>query len=216
MLLYEGWNPDATGFYTIPSSVPRALADDPLERRLAYRAIAEQRTRRTGLEASEVSDDWRAEALRFVLRNPGRALTLGLSNARPFWSRFEGWDNRSFDVSRSSSWVLELPLASFAVLGPLALVGVALSTQSWRRLMPLYLLLALHVATTVIFFALSRFRVTALPVFAAVAVVGLVDRARARELVARTWQRVLDLARAQGSALHVERAERHLQALAGG
>jgi tetratricopeptide (TPR) repeat protein len=37
-----------------------------------------------------------------------------------------------------------------------------------------------------------------------------------RELVARTWQRVLDLARAQGSALHVERAERHLQALAGG
>jgi tetratricopeptide (TPR) repeat protein len=35
-----------------------------------------------------------------------------------------------------------------------------------------------------------------------------------RELVIRTWQRVLELARAQGSARHVERAERHLRALA--
>jgi hypothetical protein len=34
-----------------------------------------------------------------------------------------------------------------------------------------------------------------------------------RELQAETWQRVLQLARAQGSGLHVERATRHLAAL---
>jgi hypothetical protein len=32
----------------------------------------------------------------------------------------------------------------------------------------------------------------------------------------RTWQRVLDLARAQGSGLHAERAERHLRQLSSG
>ena len=37
-----------------------------------------------------------------------------------------------------------------------------------------------------------------------------------RELTVRTWQRVLDLARAQGSALHAERAGRHLRALSSG
>jgi transposase len=34
-----------------------------------------------------------------------------------------------------------------------------------------------------------------------------------RELQKRTWQRVLELGRVQGSALHVERATRHLAAL---
>ena len=34
-----------------------------------------------------------------------------------------------------------------------------------------------------------------------------------RGLVARTWEQLLALARAQGSALHVERAERHLREL---
>lgn len=35
-----------------------------------------------------------------------------------------------------------------------------------------------------------------------------------REQIARTWQRLLALARAQGSGLHVERSERHLRELA--
>lgn len=296
ILMYTGWNPEATGVYTVPSVLPRALADDPIEQKDAYRALAEQRTGRT-LAPSQVSAYWRGEALRYALENPGAALRLGLWKARLFWSAFEAWDNRSFTVSRPGSWVLRLSPVSFAWVAPLALLGIGLTLARWRRLVPLYLVVLVHFATAVLFIALSRYRVPVLPalaVFAGAGVVGVVDLARARngpklalaaalfaaalfavnfrtppedlsmahfnlgnaykelgrwdeavdayfhaleldpgyistwnnlalvyersgverELVIRTWQRVLQLARAQGSALHVERAERHLRALA--
>lgn len=296
ILMYTGWNPEATGVYTVPSLLPRALADDPIEQKDAYRQLAEQRTGRA-LAPSEVSAYWRGEALRFALENPRRALALGSWKARLFWSAFEAWDNRSFTVSRPSSWVLELSPVSFALVAPLALLGIALTFGAWRRLVPLYLVILVHFATAVAFIALSRYRVPVLPalaVFAGAGLVGAFDLALARhgrklalaaallaaalfavnfrtpaedlsmahfnlgnaykelgrfdeavdayfhaleidpgyistwnnlaltyersgverELVIRTWQRVLELARAQGSALHVERAERHLRALA--
>jgi tetratricopeptide (TPR) repeat protein len=296
ILMYTGWNPEATGVYTVPSMLPRALADDPIEQKDAYRWLAEQRTGRK-LAPSEVSAYWRSEALRFAFENPAHALRLGLWKARLFWSAFEAWDNRSFTVSRPSSWVLRLSPVSFALVAPLALLGIALTLARWRRLVPPYLVVLVHFATAVLFIALSRYRIPALPafaVFAGAGVVGAFDLVRARawprlgvaavvlaaaallvnfrtpaehlemahfnlgnaykelgrydeavesyfaalaldpgyistwnnlaltyersgverELVIRTWQRVLELARAQGSGLHMERAERHLRALA--
>ncbi|HXZ85737.1 MAG TPA: glycosyltransferase family 39 protein [Myxococcota bacterium] len=296
IVLYTGWNPEANGVYMVPSLFPRALADDPVEQKNAYRALAEARLGRSGLRASEVSSYWRGQALDWVAANPGPALALGLEKARLFWNAFEAWDVRSVTLARPSSWVLRLPLVSFAWLGPLALAGIALSARRWRTLVPLYLALAVHFGTAVLFIALSRYRVPALSVlavFGGVTPIALFDALRERrarlaaaagaalaaaafavnfrvpaedlsmahfnlgnvykergqwdaaveeyfasletapayistwnnlalvyersgaapELQARVWQRVLQLARAQGSALHVERATRHLAAL---
>lgn len=296
IVLYTGWNPEATGVYMVPSSFPRALADDPVEQKNAYRALAEQRLGRTDMRASEVSSYWRAQAWEWVTSNPGPAFALGLEKARLFWNAFEAWDVRSVTLARPTSWLLRLPLVEFGVLAPLALAGIALSARRWRALVPLYLALAVHFATAVLFIALSRYRVPALPVlavFAGVTPVALIDAARARrtrlvaagaaalalaafavnfrvpaedlamahfnlgnaykergqweravdeyfasletsrayistwnnlalvyerigaerELQIKTWRRVLDLGRAQGSRLHVERATRHLAAL---
>jgi 4-amino-4-deoxy-L-arabinose transferase-like glycosyltransferase len=294
ILMYTGWNPEATGVYTVPSILPRALADDPIEQKNAYRWLAEQRTGRK-LAPSEVSTYWRGEALRFALENPAHALRLALWKGRLFWSAFEAWDNRSFTVSRPTSWVLRLSPVSFALVAPLALLGIALTLGRWRKLVPLYSIVLVHFVTAVLFIALSRYRIPVLPalvLFAGAGLVGAFDlRARAwpraavaagvlaaaallvnfrtpeehlemahfnlgnaynelgrydkavesyfeslkldpgyistwnnlaltyersgveRELVIRTWQRVLELGRAQGSGLHVERAERHLRAL---
>ena len=296
IVLYTGWNPEANGVYVVPSVLPRALADDPIEQKNAYRALAEQRLGRTNLRASEVSSYWRGQASDWVASHPARALALGLAKARLFWSAFEAWDVRSVTLARPTSWVLRLPLVGFGALAPLALAGIALSARRWRALVPLYLALAVHFATAVLFIALSRYRVPALPVlavFAGVTPIALFDAVRGRqarlaasgaavlaaaalavnlgvpaedltmahfnlgsvydqrgqwqpaideylasleaapaylstwnnlalvyeksgaerELQIETWQRVLDLARAQGSALHVERATRHLARL---
>ena len=296
IILYTGWNPEANGVYMVPSIFPRALADDPVEQKDAYRFVAEQRLHRAPLPASEVSSYWRGQAVDWVTANPGRALLLAFEKARLFWNAFEAWDVRSETLARPTSWLLRLPLCTFALLAPLAVAGIALSTASWRRLVPLYLLLLTHFATFVLFIALSRYRMPALStlaVFAGVTPVALLDAVRAqrlgraalaaavfalvglvveadvpsenltmahfnlgnayreksqwqaaiaeyehviavdpgyisvwnnlalvyerngsaRELQVETWQRVLQLARAQGSGLHVERATRHLAGL---
>jgi tetratricopeptide (TPR) repeat protein len=296
IILYTGWNPEANGVYMVPSIFPRALADDPIEQKDAYRAVAEQRLGRAPLRASEVSSYWRGEALAWAAANPGRALALGLEKARLFWNAFEAWDVRSETLARPTSWVLRMPLPGFGWLAPLALAGLAISAARWRAFVPLYLALATHFATCVLFIALSRYRMPALSVlavFAGVTPVALWDAVNAerwraagvagaallvgavavnvnvptedltmahfnlgnaykersqwqpaiaeyeaalsaqpayisgwnnlalvyersgapRELQVQAWQRVLGLARAQGSGLHLERATRHLAAL---
>ena len=296
IVLYTGWNPEANGVFSVPSIFQRAQADDPIEQKDAYRALAEQRLGRAHLRASEVSSYWRSQAWEWVAANPGRALALGLEKARLFWNAFEAWDVRSVPLSLGTSWVLRLPLVGFGLLAPLALAGIVLSAPRWRALVPLYLALATHFATAVLFIALSRYRVPAMPVlatFAGVTPIALLDAVRARrtrlaaagagalaaaalavsfhvpvenlamahfnlgnvygdrrqwgpaigeylaslerapsyiptwnnlalvyeksgerrELQVQTWQHVLDLARAQGSGLHAERATRHLEQL---
>ena len=298
IVLYTGWNPEADGVYMVPSIFPRALADDPVEQKNAYRIVAEERTGRK-LRASEVSSYWRGEALAWIGANPRAALALGLEKARLFWNAFEAWDIRSVTLSRGMSWVLGAAFVTFGILAPLALAGLALTAARWRELVPLYLVIGLQFATAVAFIVLSRYRVPAVPalaVFAGAAPILLFDLARARrwtplalgaaallagalavnlrvppedlsmahfnlgnaykerrqfeqatqeyfasletapqyistwnnlalvyersgvdrELTMRTWQRVLDLARAQGSGLHAERAERHLRQLSSG
>ena len=295
IVLYTGWNPDANGVYVVPSIFPRALADDPVEQKNAYRVVAEQRAGRP-LRASEVSSYWRGEALGWIRANPRAALALGLEKARLFWNAFEAWDIRSVTLSRGMSWVLGAAFVTFGILAPLGLAGLALSAPRWRELVPLYLVIGLQFATAVAFIVLSRYRVPAVPalaVFAGAALVLSFDFARARrwtplalggaallaaalavnlnvppedlsmahfnlgnaykergqfaqateeyfasletapgyistwnnlalvyersgaerEVTIRVWQRVLQLARAQGSALHVARAERHLREL---
>ncbi|HTO71921.1 MAG TPA: glycosyltransferase family 39 protein [Myxococcota bacterium] len=293
LLLYDSWNPSASATYSIPAIFPRALADDPIERKGAYTALAQRALGRSPLRASEVSAYWRGEALAFVGAEPARALAIALERARLFWNRGEPWDVRSLTVSRESSWVLRLPLPGFGVIAPLALAGMVLAAPRWRRLAPLYAMVLVYFVSGVLFVALSRYRVPAVPllaVFAGAGAVALWDAARARDfrraalaaglvalaaflvnwdepsedlsmayfnlgnaykehsqfelatdqyfkslelapgyistwnnlalvyersgvdrqLTARTWQRVLDLARAQGSSVH---AERHLHAL---
>ena len=294
IVLYTGWNPEANGVYVVPSIFPRALADDPVEQKNAYRIVAEERTGRK-LRASEVSRYWRGEALQWIRANPRAALALGAVKARLFWNAFEAWDIRSVTLSRGMSWVLGAAFVTFGILAPLGLAGLALTAARWRELVPLYLVIGLQFATAVAFIVLSRYRVPAVPalaVFAGAAPIALFDFARARrwtpfalggaalvaaalavnlkvpaedlsmahfnlgnaykergqlaqateeyfasletapgyistwnnlalvyerngverELTIRVWQRVLELARAQGSGMHVERAERHLRA----
>ncbi|MGH9886308.1 MAG: ArnT family glycosyltransferase, partial [bacterium] len=89
IVLYTGWNPEANGVYTVPSLFPRALADDPVEQKDAYRWLAEQRTGERPLAASQVSSYWRDQAVSFVREHPARAIALALWKARLFWSAFE-------------------------------------------------------------------------------------------------------------------------------
>jgi hypothetical protein len=103
------------------------------------------------------------------------------------WNWYEAPNNTNFYYYRLQSRVLgALPL-TFALVSPLALLGLGLSLPRLRRLAPLYLLVGTLLAPLLVFYVLSRFRVTlavAVIPFAAAAIVAL-----ARWASERRWAR---------------------------
>lgn len=182
MNFYNGNGPDANGVHNVPRIFDRSQADHPAEQNLVYAQVAEAELGRP-LLASEVSDYWFARGLAHVREHPGEWLRLLFKKSLLFVNAGEPWNNRSIDVSRQFSWVLRLPLLTFGVIAPFALLGVALGLPHWRTLLPLYGLLGVYAATCIAFFMLSRYREPAVPVFvifASYAIVWLFDVAKQR------------------------------------
>jgi tetratricopeptide (TPR) repeat protein len=181
--LYMGNNERANGAWVPPALGGRA--DNPKAMRTLFRLAAEKETGRE-LKASEVSSYWSARARGYALDHPGDWLRLELRKLLFFWNAREIWNNRSIDVSRDFSWVLRLPLVSFAVLAPFAMLGMGLAASGWRERFPLYAVVACYFGAGMIFFVLSRYRMPMVPVamcFAGYAGVRLVAMARERR-----WQ----------------------------
>jgi 4-amino-4-deoxy-L-arabinose transferase-like glycosyltransferase len=182
MNFFNGNNPDANGSHNVPSLFDRSMADDPLEQNAIYKAYAEKQLGRT-LRASEVSSYWFGRGIDYVIENPFEWLRLEGRKFRYFASAHEIWNNRSYTVTSQFSWVLRLPTIGFGWVWPLAALGLVVTASRWRRLAPLYALIGVYLATCLIFFVLSRYRIPAVPVlimFAAAACVWLYDALRAR------------------------------------
>ncbi|MEM7409782.1 MAG: glycosyltransferase family 39 protein [Myxococcota bacterium] len=183
--LYMGNNARSDGTWVRPSIAARV--DNPIAMRDAFRAAAEREAGRP-LSASEVSRFWSDQAWGFIREDPGRWLRLEARKLLLFWNAREVWNNRSIEISRDFSWVLRLPLLSYAWILPFAVVGLGVTWRQARTLVPLYGLLATYLSTALIFFVLSRYRMPALPVlmvFAGAGAVALYDGLRAQE-----WRRL--------------------------
>jgi len=92
------------------------------------------------------------------------------------WRWYEVPNNTNFYYYRLHSRVLALLPVTFALLSPLALLGLALALPRMRQLATLYLLAGALLAPLLVFYVLSRFRVSfavALIPFAALAMVTL-------------------------------------------
>ncbi|MCH7600046.1 MAG: glycosyltransferase family 39 protein [Myxococcales bacterium] len=182
MNFFNGNNPDANGTHNVPRIFDRSTADHPREQNLIYKAYAEHELGRT-LLPSEVSTYWMGRGIDYVIANPAEWLRLTGRKFLYFINAHEIWNNRSYTVTRQFSWVLRLPLIGFGLVGPLAMLGFVVTANRWRKLAPLYALIGVYLATCLIFFVLSRYRIPAVPVlimFAAAACVWLYDAMRAR------------------------------------
>lgn len=182
MNFFNGNNPDANGTHNVPRIFDRSTADHPLEQNRIYKAFAEEKLGKS-LSASEVSNYWLGRGFDYVVEHPGDWLKLLGLKSMLFVNAHEIWNNRSFELSRQFSWVLRLPLLNFAIVGPLAMLGLVLTLRRWRDLLPLYGVVGVYFVTCILFFVLSRYRIPAVPVlimFAAAALVWLYDSLRTR------------------------------------
>ncbi|HXK22992.1 MAG TPA: glycosyltransferase family 39 protein [Myxococcota bacterium] len=172
MNLYIGNNPAARGEFDVPPIVPTALADDPEEQRQVFAALAE-RARGRSLAPSEVSAYWAGRALEFVREQPLAWLRLMARKVELSLNAYEPWNVRSLTLAREASAALRLPLLGFGSIAPFAALGLWATRRARARLVPLYAWLATVWLTLWVFFVLSRYRVSAVPVLALFAAAGV-------------------------------------------
>lgn len=104
----------------------------------------------------------------FIRRHPGKFAEQALRKIRIFWGAYPS-------AIHSVSW---------ALLAALSVAGAYLTRARWRRLMPLYLLIAQTASIPILFTAMPRFRAPIEPfliIFAAVPLVSIWTRAAASE-----------------------------------
>ena len=182
--LYAGNHPYAKGSYGMPRRYSRVVADAPVERRQLFAEVAEQVSGRK-LGPSEISAFWARETLEYISTHPGQWLRHEVRKFGLFWNAAELWNERSPTAERAFSWVRRLPLISFAVAGPLALLGMGILARSWRRLYLLYAIIEFHLIVSLAFSVLARDRMSAIPalyLFASAAACWLWDRLRSRRI----------------------------------
>jgi tetratricopeptide (TPR) repeat protein len=182
--LYAGNHPHAKGSYGMPRRYSRVVADAPVERRQLFAEVAEQTSGRK-LGPSEISAFWARETLEYISTNPRQWLRHEVRKFGLFWNAAELWNERSPTAERAFSWVRRLPLISFALAGPLALLGMGIFAREWRRLYLLYAVVEFHLIVSLIFSVLARDRMSAVPalyLFASAAACWLWDRLRSRRV----------------------------------
>ena len=172
---YIGNNPESDGVTAIAPGTRASWwggYDD-------VKVLAEEAAGRP-LKGAEIDRYWLGKGLEFWRKQPGKALGLLLRKTFLWFAGYEvGNDSNLYAVKRYSfinfllfnSKFLKFP---FGILLPLALAGVWLARRHWRRLMPLYLLVAAYSLSFVVFFVTSRYRMPMIPIAAILASVGLV------------------------------------------
>jgi tetratricopeptide (TPR) repeat protein len=176
--LYIGNNPDAPGYY----QEPRGLyldGGDFLGYRAARALTGEE------LKPSQVSRFWSRRALEFAVEQPGVLAGLTLRKLLFFWNAYEIPQAEHLGFFERFAPLLNWPWLGFSVIGPLGLLGMALSLGPgrWRRAYFLLTFVGALMIATVLFFILARLRLqvcSVLLIFAAYALIWLWDALNTR------------------------------------
>ncbi|UCE42179.1 MAG: glycosyltransferase family 39 protein [Candidatus Aminicenantes bacterium] len=155
---YIGNNPQATGTYRSLSpgkQVPAYERTEPIR-------LAEKEMGRT-LEPYEVSNFWLRKSLDWARKNPNDFLRLQAKKVRMFWSWYEWPDAVDYYYVKQTSLIYKLPLLEFGSISLLALIGLWFVRRRLKAFFPVLLFVVMWMASTVVFFLFSRYRLPVIP-----------------------------------------------------
>lgn len=141
-------------------------------------AIAEQAANRR-LAKSEVSDYWYNLAWDEIKMSPGSFAALQLKKLRLFINGYEIPNNQDIYISRWFAPILKPLLFKnfiyfpFGLLAPLAIIGLIISLQNWRKYLIAYIVLSFYIISLQIFFVCARYRQPLIPLMILFAVYAL-------------------------------------------
>jgi 4-amino-4-deoxy-L-arabinose transferase-like glycosyltransferase len=226
-VFFIGNNEYANGLYVPPPFV----RPDPLYEHADFVARASEITGQP-LSPMQSSWFWFREGMKFIVDQPLAWIRLLGLKMLHFWNHFELPDNLNYEVMQQFSPLLAglnarfppagiltpaIPFGgrwipspihlflTFGTLAPLGLAGIVLTRERWRRLLPIYVLLFGYVATVLLFFNFSRFRVPVVPILALFAAPTLFALGRTLQ---RIWVLAVAVAAQSGAILARARALR--------
>jgi 4-amino-4-deoxy-L-arabinose transferase-like glycosyltransferase len=168
---YLGNNPKAVGVYYNVDQLD--LANDPDGRVYAETILGKP------LRPSEVSQFWMKRAVEFVRTQPFDFLELVGKKALLFFHYKEiSQLGYNYQFIKETSIPLLAYFPTFLIVGPLAILGLALGLRRWRELALLYGFAVAEFMSVVVFFVTDRYRLSAMPfliVFAGFAFVSVVE-----------------------------------------
>jgi tetratricopeptide (TPR) repeat protein len=135
------------------------------------------------LKPSECSSFWFDRTLDYIKSDPVQWLSLELRKFYLFWNKYEVHDLDS--NYKNYITLTKMPLINFGLISVLGVLGMLLSVQSFRKTFLLNWMILTYLATTLVFFASSRYRVPAAPflaIFAAYAITYLFDLLKKRKI----------------------------------
>ena len=182
---YHGANPEANGYYAVPSYKGIYIGATPEDQARTIAMIASDEAGRK-LNASEVSRFWLERGIEFNLEHPDLFRRLVATKALFFWNKHERANVENFNFHRNLPGVLGLPLFTFGIIAPLGLMGIFLTRSRWKSLWILYGGVITYFAACVIFYVLARYRlpvITFLIPFAGAGLVALFSMVRKRNIV---------------------------------
>lgn len=176
--LYLGNNPDADGLTMLMPDVKlnEAVSWDQFGK--VTRAAAERESKRS-LSDAEESSFWSAKAVDFIVHNPGKFLNLVWRKTVYLFSGFENSDNADIYYQRKRSSLFsilvwhKLIYFPYGLLIPLTIVGVYLTRDRFKKLLPIYIYLLAYIPSIVLFLVTARHRLPLIPFMIILAAAGL-------------------------------------------
>jgi tetratricopeptide (TPR) repeat protein len=156
-----------------------------------FEQVAENETGRS-LKPTEISNFYYKKGIKFFLDEPEKALKLWMKKLYVFWNKFEVSNNQDIYFFRRYSSLIRILPIGFWFIGPLGLLGMALSLLGEKErvnirksiLLPILFVFS-YMLTVVMFFVTARFRLPVLPfliIFSAFALVWFWEKFSRREL----------------------------------
>lgn len=170
---FVGFNPEATGSFVFPTNgsdpVDAALIHEDGGIALDGRSYLKSLTGRT-FSAGASSQYWASRAWKYVMAHPSAAAALALRKIAMFWNWREYPQIESLELYQAVCGRAGIPiLGIFAVVGPLAIAGMAIAFRRGMRGVFLIAHIWLLTLSIVPFFVVDRYRIHVVPAAALLA-----------------------------------------------
>jgi len=166
-------------------------SSSPFEQGIQFTIEASRRTGRK-MSSNEASGYWIRETIREAAERPAAFAGKIGRKVLAVMNRFEACDHYNADFVALSTRFFRLPLPSFALVFPFAMIGIAAGLFASRRSRAASLLVLLYAASLVIFFPNGRYRMPMMAALVPFAAIGILELLRA--LHSRTSRKALFLA----------------------
>jgi Flp pilus assembly protein TadD/4-amino-4-deoxy-L-arabinose transferase-like glycosyltransferase len=162
---YIGNHAGASGMY----ETVEGISDSPVDQVKTSVRKAEAETGRK-MTLSEASSHWFLKGADFIKRDPMQYMLILMKKISLFWNRVELASNENMEFCKNYVPILKLPLLSFGIIAPFAILGIFFAFVKGTTPLRLAAVISLtYMIAVTIFFVSARYRFPVMPLIIVIA-----------------------------------------------